>query len=102
MLYRSQKSKTAKEFIDSEALEVTSVVEETSDEDSDGQIQLLEPVKPKAIKRLHKPTPSTSGKSYKKKKLDAVKYDILMEPPKAQQLEGKVENLCKMGRSLFD
>ena len=97
--YRSQKSK-AKEFIDNEALEVTSVPE-TSDDESDGQIELLEPAK-KAVKRQPKQTPSTSsGKSYKKKKVDAVKYDILMESPKTQQIKGKVENLCKMGRLYF-
>ena len=100
--YRSQKSKV-KEFIDNEALEVTSVAE-TSDDESDGQIHLLEPVKGKATNKRQpkQQTPSnSSGKSYKKKKVDAVKYDILMEPPKSQQLKGKVENLCKMGRSNF-
>ena len=92
-------SKKVNQFIDNEALESGSVVEPTSDEESDSEILVAEPPKSKANKRS-KAKPET--KALKKKKVGGVTYDILKDPPKAGPSKEPLDNFCKMGRLFFN
>jgi len=84
--------KKVNQFKDNEVLETNSVVS-TSDEESEPEVPVPIPIKPKSGKK-----PKAQPKALKKKKIGAVTYDILKDPPKAGPSNEPMENYCKMGR----
>ena len=91
-------SKKVNQFIDNEALDVSSVVEPSSDDESETEVSVAEPPK-RGTKRQPKAKPEP--KSLKKKKVGGVSYDILKDPPKAGPSKEPLDNFCKMGRLTY-